>query len=117
MTVAARHARLATAVVRHHGQTVTRADGSTFTGVFDRFAPRAVKSPDGRVMRLEQQPNPTIVAQAADVASLAAGDIVTCDGEDWALARAPEPDGYGLSTLYLMPAPTDSVNATFRRWR
>jgi len=104
MTVASRHARVASHVVRVHGETVTLAGGSTVQGVFDLFGPRADgDSETGRSMRISQQHNPTLALRDADASTLAEGDTLTIRGDDWRIARL-DPDGYGLTMISLYPA-------------
>jgi hypothetical protein len=100
-----------------HGQSVTTAGGATFSGVFERFRPRPSEDATGIVMRLDQQPNPTLRLTDADAADLATGDLLTVDGEDWTITRSPETDGYGMTTIYLMPAAAETAVDQYRRWR
>jgi hypothetical protein len=99
------------------GQVVTKANGDTCTGVWLRFSPRAPDAGQGLTMRLDQQPNPTLRLTDADAADLATGDRLTVDGEDWTITRSPEPDGHGMTTIYLMPAAAETSADQFRRWR
>jgi len=117
MTVASRHARVASHVVRVHGETVALAGGSTVQGVFDLFSPRADGDTEtGRSMRLSQQHNPTLALRDADAAGLAEGDTLTVRGEDWRITRM-DPDGYGLTMIALAPAHQVGVYDQFQRWR
>jgi hypothetical protein len=99
------------------GQTVTKPSGGTVNGVFRRFSPRPSEDATGIVMRLDQQPNPTLRLTDADAADLATGDRLTVDGDDWTITRSPEPDGHGMTTIYLMPAAAETAVDQYRRWR
>jgi len=114
MTVASRHARVASHVVRAHGETVTLAGGSTVQGVFNLFDPRADGDTEtGRNMRLSQQHNPTLALTDTDAAAMAEGDTLTIRGEEWRIARI-DPDGNGMTTLSLAPP---STAGEMQRWR
>jgi len=117
MTVASRHARVASHVVRVHGETVTLADGEKVQGVFDLFGLSADGDTEtGRSMRLSQQHNPTLALRDADAATLAEGDTLTIRGDEWRIARL-DPDGYGLTMLSLAPAQSNTAADQFKRWR
>jgi hypothetical protein len=99
------------------GQAVVLPSGQSTVGVFERFSPRAAEDGVGLTMRIDQQPNPTLRLVSDDASGLATGDKVTVDGSDWTVTRSPEPDGFGMTTVYLMPASTDDLADEFRRWR
>jgi hypothetical protein len=99
------------------GQSVVLPGGVSTVGVFERFSPRVTEDGIGLTMRIDQQANPTLRLPDADADGLATGDQITVDGSDWTITRSPEPDGFGVTRLYLMPVSDDIGADELRRWR
>lgn len=103
--VAASRARLADAVIRHHGEPVILPSGEA-RGVFYPFPgePGGLPSSVGLRMMIERQQAPELHLLPADAAGIKRNDPITAHGRDW-LAVAPAADvGDVLMAVELMPA-------------
>ena len=83
------------ALLNDYGTTVTKADTSTFTGIFDNDF-LAVDLDESEVESTE----PTLLARAADVSSLAHGDTLTISAVSYTV-RGIQPDGTGMTQIML----------------
>ena len=79
------------------GTTVTRANRSSFTALFDRQF-QLVGDPAG-----VESFAPALTCLATDVATAAHGDVLTVDGDDYTV-RSIQPDGTGVTVLILEAA-------------
>ena len=84
-----------TAMLADYGSTVTKADASTFTGIFDNDF-LAVDVDESEVESSE----PTLLARTADVSSLAHGDTLTISAVNYTV-RGIQPDGTGMTQIML----------------
>jgi len=84
-----------TALLADYGTTVTKADASTFTGIFDNDF-LAVDLDESEVESTE----PTLLARTADVSSLAHGDTLTISAANYTV-RGIQPDGTGMTQIML----------------
>ena len=84
-----------TAMLADYGTTVTKADATTFTGIFDNDF-LAVDVDESEVESSE----PTLLARTADVSSLAHGDTLTISAESYTV-RGIQPDGTGMTQIML----------------
>ena len=84
-----------TAMLADYGTTVTKADASTFTGIFDNDF-LAVDVDESEVESSE----PTLLARTADVPSLAHGDTLTISAVSYTV-RGIQPDGTGMTQIML----------------
>lgn len=99
------------------GEAVILSDEVTVWGIFSPrgdLAGSPFGSEVGRAMRISQQPNPVVVLADDDAAALAERDQVTIRGADYLVTRL-DPDGLGMTRVWLMPAPTVSDPAA--RWK
>ena len=83
------------ALLNDYGTTVTKADTSTFTGIFDNDF-LAVDLDESEVESTE----PTLLARTADVSSLAHGDSLTISAVSYTV-RGIQPDGTGMTQIML----------------
>ena len=84
-----------TALLADYGTTVTKADASTFTGIFDNDF-LAVDVDESEVESSE----PTLLARTADVSGLAHGDSLTISAVSYTV-RGIQPDGTGMTQIML----------------
>ena len=84
-----------TAMLADYGTTVTKADTSTFTGIFDNDF-LAVDVDESEVESSE----PTLLARTADVSNLAHGDTLTISAVSYTV-RGIQPDGTGMTQIML----------------
>jgi len=84
-----------TAMLADYGTTVTKADASTFTGIFDNDF-LAVDLDESEVESSE----PTLLARTADVSILAHGDTLTISAVSYTV-RGIQPDGTGMTQIML----------------
>ena len=84
-----------TAMLADYGSTVTKADASTFTGIFDNDF-LAVDLDESEVESTE----PTLLARTADVSGLAHGDSLTIGAVSYTV-RGIQPDGTGMTQIML----------------
>jgi hypothetical protein len=84
-----------TALLADYGTTVTKADATTFTGIFDNDF-LAVDLDESEVESTE----PTLLARTADVSSLAHGDTLTISAVSYTV-RGIQPDGTGMTQIML----------------
>jgi hypothetical protein len=84
-----------TALLADYGTTVTKADASTFTGIFDNDF-LAVDLDESEVESTE----PTLLARTADVSGLAHGDSLTISAVSYTV-RGIQPDGTGMTQIML----------------
>ena len=84
-----------TALLADYGITVTKADASTFTGIFDNDF-LAVDLDESEVESTE----PTLLARTADVSGLAHGDSLTISAVSYTV-RGIQPDGTGMTQIML----------------
>jgi hypothetical protein len=84
-----------TALLADYGTTVTKADTSTFTGIFDNDF-LAVDLDESEVESTE----PTLLARTADVSGLAHGDTLTISAVSYTV-RGIQPDGTGMTQIML----------------
>jgi hypothetical protein len=82
-------------LLNDYGTTVTKADASTFTGIFDNDF-LAVDVDESEVESSE----PTLLARTADVSSLAHGDTLTISSTSYTV-RGIQPDGTGMTQIML----------------
>lgn len=79
------------------GTTVTKADSSTFSAIWDyRFV---LVQPNGLTVGTESR-EPRVSARTSDVAGLTIGDSLTISGNAYVI-RGVEPDGTGMTQLIL----------------
>ena len=83
------------ALLNDYGTTVTKADASTFTGIFDNDF-LAVDLDESEVESTE----PTLLARTADVSGLAHGDSLTISAVSYTV-RGIQPDGTGMTQIML----------------
>jgi len=83
------------ALLNDYGTTVTKADTSTFTGIFDNDF-LAVDLDESEVESTE----PTLLARTADVSGLAHGDTLTISAVSYTV-RGIQPDGTGMTQIML----------------
>ena len=83
------------AILADYGTTVTKADASTFTGIFDNDF-LAVDLDESEVESTE----PTLLARTADVSGLAHGDSLTISAVSYTV-RGIQPDGTGMTQIML----------------
>ena len=84
-----------TAMLADYGTTVTKADATTFTGIFDNDF-LAVDLDESEVESTE----PTLLARTADVSGLAHGDTLTISAVSYTV-RGIQPDGTGMTQIML----------------
>ena len=84
-----------TALLADYGTTVTKADATTFTGIFDNDS-LAVDLDESEVESTE----PTLLARTADVSGLAHGDSLTISAVSYTV-RGIQPDGTGMTQIML----------------
>lgn len=113
MTVATRLGRLNAAVVSAtvgFGESVTLAGGSIIYGIFDLPGPEAGGwgTDVGRLMRLGDQPNPSLTVSSTDAAAIAEGDTLTVRGLTYTVTRIHQADNIGLVLIDLMPSATNT---------
>lgn len=84
-----------TALLADYGTIVTKADASTFTGIFDNDF-LAVDLDESEVESTE----PTLLARTADVSGLAHGDSLTISAVSYTV-RGIQPDGTGMTQIML----------------
>lgn len=84
-----------TALLTDYGTTVTKADASTFTGIFDNDF-LAVDLDESEVESTE----PTLLARTSDVSGLAHGDSLTISAVSYTV-RGIQPDGTGMTQIML----------------
>jgi len=84
-----------TAMLADYGSTVTKADASTFTGIFDNDF-LAVDLDESEVESTE----PTLLARTADVSGLTHGDSLTISAVSYTV-RGIQPDGTGMTQIML----------------
>ncbi len=84
-----------TALLADYGTTVTKADATTFTGIFDNDF-LAVDLDESEVESTE----PTLLARTADVSGLAHGDSLTISAVSYTV-RGIQPDGTGMTQIML----------------
>jgi len=79
------------------GVTVTKADATTFSGIWDlRFT---LIQPNGLTIGLESA-EPRLMARTSDVSTLAHGDALTIQSIGY-VVRGIEPDNLGMTTLVM----------------
>ena len=83
------------ALLNDYGTTVTKADTSTFTGIFDNDF-LAVDLDESEVESTE----PTLLVRTADVSGLAHGDTLTISAVSYTV-RGIQPDGTGMTQIML----------------
>ena len=83
------------ALLNDYGTTVTKADTSTFTAIFDNDF-LAVDLDESEVESTE----PTLLARTADVSGLAHGDSLTISAVSYTV-RGIQPDGTGMTHIML----------------
>ena len=83
------------ALLNDYGTTVTKADTSTFTAIFDNDF-LAVDLDESEVESTE----PTLLARTADVSGLAHGDSLTISAVSYTV-RGIQPDGTGMTQIML----------------
>jgi hypothetical protein len=83
------------ALLNDYGTTVTKADASTFTAIFDNDF-LAVDLDESEVESTE----PTLLARTADVSGLAHGDSLTISSTSYTV-RGIQPDGTGMTQIML----------------
>ena len=83
------------AMLNDYGTTVTKADTSTSTGIFDNDF-LAVDLDESEVESTE----PTLLARTADVPNLAHGDSLTISSTSYTV-RGIQPDGTGMTQIML----------------
>ena len=83
------------ALLNDYGTTVTKADTSTFTGIFDNDF-LAVDLDESEVESTE----PTLLARTTDVSGLAHGDSLTISAVSYTV-RGIQPDGTGMTQIML----------------
>ena len=83
------------ALLNDYGTTVTKADTSTFIGIFDNDF-LAVDVDESEVESTE----PTLLARTADVSGLAHGDSLTISAVSYTV-RGIQPDGTGMTQIML----------------
>ena len=84
-----------TALLADYGTTVTKADTTTFTGIFDNDF-LAVDLDESEVESTE----PTLLARTSDVSGLAHGDSLTISAVSYTV-RGIQPDGTGMTQIML----------------
>ena len=84
-----------TALLADYGTTVTKADASEFTAIFDNDF-LAVDLDESEVESTE----PTLLARTADVSGLAHGDSLTISPVSYTV-RGIQPDGTGMTQIML----------------
>lgn len=92
------------------GEPVTLAGGSIISGIFDLPGPEAggFGTDVGRLMRLGDQPNPSLTVSATDAAAIAEGDTLTVRGLTYTVTRIHQADGIDLVQIDLMPTATNT---------
>lgn len=83
------------ALLADFGVSVTKADTSTFTGIFDTDF-LAVDVEETEVESNE----PVLLARTADTATLAHGSVLLINAVSYTV-RGIQPDGTGMTTLFL----------------
>jgi hypothetical protein len=83
------------AMLADYGTTVTKANASTFTAIFDNDF-LAVDLDESEVESTE----PTLLARTADVSGLAHGDSLTISAVSYTV-RGIQPDGTGMTQIML----------------
>ena len=83
------------ALLKDYGTTVTKADTSTFTAIFDNDF-LAVDLDESEVESTE----PTLLARTSDVSGLAHGDSLTISSTSYTV-RGIQPDGTGMTQIML----------------
>lgn len=114
MSVATRQARLNAAAVSTtvgFGELVTLASGAIVSGVFDFPGAEAggFGTDVGRLMRLGDQPNPTLFLPADDAEEVAEADTLTVRGLTYTVTRKHQADGGDLVLIDLMPTATNTA--------
>lgn len=85
------------ALLADYGVTVTKADTTTFTAIFDETFIEV--DPTGATRAVESS-DPQIMARTADVSALVHGSLLTISGSSYKVIGI-EPDGTGITTLIL----------------
>ena len=120
MSVITRQARLTSAVFSTRvgfGESVVLPSGATVHGIFDFPGADAGGwgTDVGRLMRLGDQPNPSLYLAGTDTATLAEGDTLTVRGLTYTITRLHQADGAGLVLVDLMPpATTPALGTRYR---
>ena len=90
------------------GEPVRLPSGATVHGIFD-FPGADVGgwgTDVGRLMRLGDQPNPSLYLAGTDTATLAEGDTLTVRGLTYTVTRIHQADSIDLVRIDLMPTAT-----------
>lgn len=92
------------------GERITLSDSSAIYGIFDLPGPEAGGwgTDVGRLMRLGDQPNPSITISSADAATLADGDTLSVRGLTYTITRIHQTDSIDLTRVDLMPTATNT---------
>jgi hypothetical protein len=93
------------------GELVTLPSGAIVSGVFDLPGPEAggFGTDVGRLMRLGDQPNPSLYLAGTDAAALAEGDTLTVRGLTYTVTRIHQADSIGLVLIDLMPTAANTA--------
>ena len=99
------------------GEPVRLPGGATVHGIFDFPGTEAGGwgTDVGRLMRLSDQPNPSLYLAGTDAAALAEGDTLTVRGLTYTITRLHQADSAGLVLVDLMPpATTPALGTRYR---